>query len=452
MKSPMFGIGEACIIHSIHDYVFAMFFKEFMKWIGISFFDFTYHDTDVQLNEELKKSRFDFILYINDKDNTWKEQYNDLAQVHVDIDMKRYSDDIWCAEKTDESGSVLNASILKDAFREVIKKNFDESSKIQMIFNYLAEVYCKHNVLHKMLDNKYRLSLAYSETFTLSMFLEELEAQSNSWDKIIVALEDKKEIFGKVTGFENYIYALVYSKRKCAEISNFLKKKTPYYVDALIKELDDIYSFSKSFYMGESLKAKVASMNPDSQIMSIFYMANCIEVCPAYACNSFHYYRMGKHYELLNRNDDAWLIYQKAYEKNKLNFRALFKLAVIKINTEKYEEAENYLKLLLRILQLQNTDGELNEENLKYMPVLEMEYACKCFLLLELVTFRKSGNRIKADYYYEEANRVNELVINNQYLKRMYKDDYGCIIERVKSRLSEHVIQKKLRNISGIKN
>lgn len=451
MKLPMFGIGEACIIHSIHDYGVAMFFKEFMKWIGISFFDFTYHDTDKELNEELKKSRFDFILYINDKDNGWKEQYADLSQVHVDIDMKRYSDDIWCAKGTDASEDVLNADILKDAFTEVIQKNFDGNTTMREIFNYLAKVYCDHNVLHKMLDNKYRLSLAYSDSFTVSMFLEELREQYSGWDKIIAVLEREKENFDAVTGFENYIYALVYSKRKSAEISNFLKKKTPYYVDVLIKELDDIYSFSKSFYMGESLKAKVASMNPDSQIMSIFYMANCIEVCPAYACNSFHYYRMGKHYELLNRNDDAWLIYQKAYEKNKLNFRALFKLAAIKINTEKYEEAENYLKRLLRILQLQNADGELNEENLKYMPVLEMEYACKCFLLLELVTFRKSGNRMQADHYYEEANKVNELVVNNKYLKGMYKNDYDRIIERVKSRLSERVIQKKLRDISGIK-
>ena len=452
MKSPMFGIGEACIIHSIHDYVFAMFFKEFMKWIGISFFDFTYHDTDVQLNKELKKSRLDFILYINDKDNTWKKQYNDLARVHVDIDMKRYSDDIWCAEGTDESGSVLNASILKDAFREVIKKNFDESSKIQMIFNYLAEVYCEHNVLHKMLDNKYRLSLAYSETFTLAMFLEELEAQSNSWDKIIVALEDKEENFGKVTGFENYIYALVYSKRKSAELADILRWKTPYHVDVLLENLDSIYSFSRNFYMGESLKAKVASMDPNFLAMSVFCMENCIEVCPSDACNSFHYYRMGKHYELLGRNEDAWVIYQKAYEKNRLNFRALFKLAVNKITTKKYEEAEEYLKMILRILQLQSADGEWKEENLRYLPVLELEYACKCFLLLELAAFRNNGKKMLTDYYYQKAIRVHELVPENCYLKGMYRKDYGRIIERVEIRLSEHVIQKKLRNISGIKN
>ena len=451
MKLPLFGIGEACIIHSVHDYVFAMFFKEFMKWIGISFFDFTYHADDTELNEKIKDNHFDFIFYINDKNNNLKNEYADLTDVYVDICTDKYDESIWTTVDSNNNSLVLNKSILTDAFDQVIQKIFNGNEETRKIFDSLAEIYCSENVLHKMLDNKYALSFAYGETRTIKQFLSDLAKQYRKWNFIISELEKKKEEIAEIEiGFENYVYALVYSKRKSAEISSILRWKTPYQVKDLLNELDSIYFYRPQFYMGESLKAKIASMDPNRQIMSVFYMKNCTDVCPTDACDSFHYYRMGKFYELLDRNDDAWLIYQKSYKKNPLNFRALFKLAVNKLNTEKYNEAEGYLKLILRILQICDDDCELIVDNLKYLPVLEMEYVCKCFLLLESLEYRQNGNKDIAKIYYKNADRVHEIVESSWYLKEIYKKNYDSILECVRARLTEHVIQRKLRNISGL--
>lgn len=450
MKLPLFGIGEACIIHSVHDYVFAMFFKEFMKWIGISFFDFTYHADDTELNQKIKDNHFDFIFYINDKNNNLKNEYTDLTDVYVDICTDKYYKSIWTAADSDNDSLMLNKSILTDAFDQVIRKIFNGNEETRRIFDSLAEIYCSENVLHKMLDNKYALSFAYGESITIKHFLEELAVECREWDRIISKLEMKKKDVETITGLENYVYALVYSKRKSAEISKILRWKTPYQVDNLLKELDSIYMYIPNFYMGESLKAKVASMDPSSQVMSVFYMKNCTDVCPTDACDSFHYYRMGKFYELLDRKEYAWKIYLKAYRKNPLNFRALFKVAVSKMNIEKYDEAESYFKLILKILQICDDSGELNEDNLKYLPVLEMEYACKCFLILESLEYRKKENKNLAQVYYEKVDRIRALIDNSYYLKEIYKSNYDYILERVHLRLTEHIIHQKLRSISGL--
>lgn len=71
----MYKLYEACIIHSIHDNVFSTFFEKFMEWIGINCFNFTYHDDNAELNDVVKKDYFDFVLYINDKNGNWKNQY-----------------------------------------------------------------------------------------------------------------------------------------------------------------------------------------------------------------------------------------------------------------------------------------------------------------------------------------------------------------------------------------
>lgn len=447
----MYGIGETCIIHSVSDYSFAMYVKEFMKWIGVSFFDFTYNEIEKNLNEELKRNHFDFILYINDKENRWKEQYKELSDVHVDIQPSSYSDSIWKAKAPDRTELVCNEEILIHVFHAIISRLLQDDENTKVIFTKLAEIYCNNDVLHKMLDNKYGLLQNFKETFCIQDFYGEIDRQCAEWESIIKQLEDGMQERITIPGSEHYTYAYVYSKRKRMELLEILHWKSIDTIEGLLDELDSIYEYNPDFYMGESLKAKVSSMDINSQIMSVFYMADCVKICPTDACNSFHYYRMGRFCEQLGRQEDAWPVYENAYKKNRLNFRALFKLAVNKINTEKYGEAEDYLVLILKILQVYHPKEGFIEENVKDLPVLEMEYVCKTFLLLELADNRKRESWNSKGNYYDMAMKVHDLVEDSRYLKKMYPNDYEVIKSRVKSRLSEQVIQKKLRKMSGMR-
>lgn len=438
----MFKMNEACIVHSVHDYVFSMFLEKFMEWIGISCFNFTYHDNDAKLNNELKKNYFDFVLYINDKDNNWKNQYESISDVHVDINTNDYNNSIWCSVNHDTDEKKLNQTILIKAFENVINKAFSDSENIRAIFNFLAELFCKHNVLHKMLDsyNKYTL-LSYDES--PKGFFKDVIDLSHGWDKIITEMESHKNNFESLTGLENYTYALVYSEWKSMETYGILRWNTPYNVDTLLKELDSIYTYSMNFYMGESLKAKIMFLDWTHQVSTVFCMKNCIDACHTDACSSIYYYQMGTFYELLGRAEDAIFSYKDAYKKNPLNFRALFKITTFYINSEKFDEAEKDLKLILRILQIYDTDSKFNEDNLKYLPVLEMEYICKCLIILDLIGKDNGSGK----HFYQKACKIRDLVKQSNYLKDMYGNNYKDRMVTLESYLLNDVLKEKLQNL-----
>lgn len=445
----MYKLYEACIIHSIHDNVFSTFFEKFMKWIGIYCFNFTYHDDNAELNDVVKKDYFDFVLYINDKNGNWKNQYARTSDVHVDINTNDYNNSIWCSinDSTDDE-KMLNRDILIKAFENVTHESSSDAENIQSIFNFLADVFCKHNILHKMLADETNYSLLFYDK-SRTQYLEEIADLSHDWDKIIAEMETHKNNFENTPGLENYVYALVYSKFISTKLCRILRWKSPYTIDMLLKEVDSIYTYNIAFYMGEFLKANIASLEPNHELNTIFYMGNCLELCHANVCSSFLYYKMGTFYDLLDRHDDAILCYTKAYKKNPFNFYALFKIASFQETTEHFDEAETALKLILKILQVYDINDEFNEDTVKHLPLLEMEYACRCFLVLESITHKQAISKISGKLLYQNACKICDLVKQSDYLKCMYENNYKDIQAKVESMISNGIIRKNDRNMSN---
>lgn len=442
----MYKLYEACIIHSIHDNVFSTFFEKFMKWIGIYCFNFTYHDDNAELNDVVKKDYFDFVLYINDKNGNWKNQYARTSDVHVDINTNDYNNSIWCSinDSTDDE-KMLNRDILIKAFENVTHESSSDAENIQSIFNFLADVFCKHNILHKMLADETNYSLLFYDK-SRTQYLEEIADLSHDWDKIIAEMETHKNNFENTPGLENYVYALVYSKFISTKLCRILRWKSPYTIDMLLKEVDSIYTYNIAFYMGEFLKANIASLGYMHEISTVFYIRDCLELCHA---NSFLYYKMGTFYDLLDRHENAYLCYNKAYQKNPFNFCALFKIAIYKKTIEHFDEAETALKLILKILQVYDINDEFNEDTVKHLPLLEMEYACRCFLVLESITHKQAISKISGKLLYQNACKICDLVKQSDYLKCMYENNYKDIQAKVESMISNGIIRKNDRNMSN---
>lgn len=432
-----YKVGEACIIHSISDYASANFLKEFMKWVGISFFDFVYHENDEEMNCLLEKqnNHFDFILYVNDNNQRWRKRYGHLSSANVDITLKKI---------TKADNEVTN--VLNDVWSEMFKR-YDGAEEYVKSFNKLFDVYVCFNVFHKLINNKYQLSIDYTKSYDVNTLMDELGNENNEWKEVANCLEKYMSVHGKCSGLEHVIYALVYSQRKITELSGMLGEKMPYSSQSMLNTLNSIYDTNPYFYMTESLKAKVVGMNMEDLVFSLSYMKNCTELCPADACSSFHFYRLGKLFERFKRPVMAKTAYEISYKKNPLNFRALFKVIVNEINFWKYEEARMHIRQLLRILQVGEINAEEYMKRLYMLPPIELEYVCKCYILLARIQQIETGN---SGGFYEKAQEVEKSVDKNEYLRAVYAEKCVKMKERLRGRLSEAVIQRKLRDIGKL--
>lgn len=434
-----YRVGELCIIHSMNNYATANYFKEFFKWVGLSFFDFVYNENNEEMNLKLDSSNhFDFMVCVDDKENKWKVKYGEIASLKVDI-----------PDNFDLRQSIKNPNV-ENSLDEVWKRMFSifkEGDSYAKTFDALFKIYVKNNIFHKLINNNYQLSIDYQEKYEVGKFLNELNEENEQWKKTVDDLTKFREDFGDRLGIEHVIYTKVYSQRKVSEISGILGEKMLYSTQELLDSLNSIYKINPYFYMAESLKAKVVAMNMEDLVFSVIYMKNCTELCPSDACNSFHYYRLGKFFEKFNRPQMSKTAYEISYKKNPLNFRALFKVVVADINFRDYEAARSHIQQLLKILQIENTEESNYKQKLKLLPPIELEYVCKCYILLTRVLQLQKKDITDP---FKKMQIVADSVQENEYLCNIYMDNSEVMKKRLSGRLSEVVIKKKLRNIGKL--
>ena len=97
-------------------------------------------------------------------------------------------------------------------------------------------------------------------------------------------------------------------------------------------------------------------------------------------------------------------------------------------------------------MQVYDINDKFNEDTVKHLPLLEMEYACRCFLFWESITHKQAINKVTGKLLYQNACKICNLVKQSDYLKCMYENDYKNIQAKVESMISNGLIQKDLRN------
>lgn len=439
----MHNLKEIAIVHVRKDGVLATYFREFLKWIGFSYFDFTYNEKEEGLNNILEQdeNKFDILLVFDEVPEEWRKRNNQNALIQIPI--KREA--IW------ESNSLkLKQEPLVNLWQQIYN-NLNLNVKIQETINKLITVYCKYNLLHKLYSDKFNVCTADCDKELRKMHKNKIHAQYFSWIDAAEELQQYKEsLFDKEeTGKEYLDYAILFCCRKMNEIEELIKGRKIYDTSTLINLANEIYKSDATFYMVESLKSKITRNDNLYKLHTMSFNKNCVEQCTIKACNSFNYYRVGKYCEINGCEEQAVQEYKKSYELNPLNFRALFKLAVDRIKKKDIENARLSLKKVLLLLQIgENAEEEENFDNIIIqLKPLELEYAVKCFFLLGQLEADDYNNQVAGAKYFQKVIRVHVLMEKISFIEMMYpqqdeKEFMYCCLE---NRLKIGSIERKLR-------
>lgn len=158
----MQGFEEIAVIHSIDDYNEAMFLEGFLKWIGVTFFDYTYNDLYDEFNQYLENSgeKFDVVIYINDENDKYISRFRCLSKANIklnftlsgnsDIDKdKELCRNIWKIIVDSVYSNSTNQELNDDNEIKPISVNIrkdnsfakNDNDSCMQIFEKLAEIY-----------------------------------------------------------------------------------------------------------------------------------------------------------------------------------------------------------------------------------------------------------------------------------------------------------------------
>lgn len=294
----MKGLEEIAIIHSVDDYSVGLFLKENLKLEGFSYFVYAYNQLDDKKNDILSESnnQFDLILYVNDQNDKWQSRFGHLSHHNLNIQME--NKEIW------ESSGKLNNRRLKEIWKDILKEMYADSQDLYEcmdIMNTISDVYCEFDLFRKLLNNTESWFRQVKTQISEDIYKNSLTQQKKVWSKALERLQQFSDGIdtGRVLqGQEHLDYAMLYCKRKINDICDLLGRKFEYDSWKLISDADDMHvKYKTDFYMAENIIAKNARKSLEYKGLALMAMKSCTQECGVSACNSFHFYRLGKLYE-----------------------------------------------------------------------------------------------------------------------------------------------------------
>lgn len=450
----MENLREICIIHTKEDKVLTIYFKEFLKFIGLIYFDYTYNEQNDSLNDVFVdgENEFDVILGIN-LSNDLKKRFRPYGKLYINAGEENdkgesipvRSEEIW---KDTNEKNVLDENLIEGVFGRIYKMLKPAMPEVcSHILKDLIHVYCEWDVLHLVFDNRYLPCSANCERKQRILHHERHLQQYYSWIKLIKTMEDMNSSYiaqGINSGREYLEYAIVYSMRKVNELCDILQVAKAFDTWKLLCRAQKIYELDDAFGTVESIQSKIARLESMYQLKALNFCRENVQKCRIDSCCSFSLYQLGKQYEICGYQERAVYSFFKSYRKNCLNFRSLFKIAVNQIKRKDSLGARKNLEKILEILQLNQEESTI-KDNSRYLPPLELEYACKCYILLGNIEADNHGNYTNAAGYFRNALCIYEGIEENLIIKDIYSlEDFSYMITCLKSRLSQKSILKKL--------
>lgn len=137
--------------------------------------------------------------------------------------------------------------------------------------------------------------------------------------------------------------------------SDALKEKllgrTYYFNDEVNPLIQRILKIDSEYYGAYSIKALNDMLDEDAKADSIVSFRTAVSMIGDKSYSSYLRYRMGRFYEYILRDPRKSLDnYKKSYEVDPYNYRAIYKLAARAQRQEDYEQAMEYLDMILSVL------------------------------------------------------------------------------------------------------
>lgn len=431
----MKGFGEIAVIHGIDDYDEARFLEGFLKWIGVTFFDYTYNDLYDEFNQYLENSgeKFDVVIYINDENDKYISRFGCLSRANIKLSFALSGDlsadnelckDIWKiiveAIYSNSTNQELNAdNETKPISVNVRKGNAfaknDKDGCIQ-IFENLAEIYLENNLFKEINGGKRYLMNEYErepdEQIVVKARIKLWETVFNELDKVVSINEDH-------ACFDNFYYAKIYCKKEIHILRCVTEKWV--YTDEMRRKFQeielDIENLPKDGVkysnMSLSLIFDIYAINPELYNGGINYQSRLIKKCKTNACKSEALHKLNRFYKNTDRGGQAEQLLEEAVKLNPLNFKADFSMAVSYMNCKVYLKAKEWILSVLYILQVEGDSQEAFCDNLKKLPKTELEYVWRCYGSLRIIE-KNTYNDELAKNYYEEMQEKTKKVLESK--------------------------------------
>lgn len=395
----MKGFRTICFIHSpAHSYE-VCYLKQFFKWIGFSYLTYTPSSAGIGM-DILKKPEnqgFDIVVSLN------QEAQRTDASI-VDIFNHRFID-----LNTEEYQTVeeLLKALIEEIYKTILSgHNYDNT---KWILEGLANIYIQ-NQLVKIL---YEYTIILMKDIGKSFFME----MCNSTQKAISQLEglwQQAETNGMYMG-EYLLFARLSCQRRLNELWRMRRWMPEYPVPQMLEELDGIYQYDKDFYRVEFLKAKVAEQDIMHSVYAKGYYHKAIETCDIELCKSYLFYQLGKWLDSNEQIYTSGQAYYRAYECNPTNIKAIFKLVVDAKRKKAKDLERKYIQLLVR-------NWEAMREYQVVLPLMDLEYAYKAYMLLDDL----DRTNMQDMRFYSEAKEILD------FTKNLYqKADEGYFVSRL---------------------
>lgn len=428
----MKGFEEIAVIHGINDYDEARFLEGFLKWIGVSFFDYVYNDLYNEFNQYLENSgeKFDAVIYINDENDKYISRFRCLSKTNIRLNFtlsggsgtdNELCKNIWKIivdavyssnpyQEQDVDSEIRPISVNVHKCNAFVKN--DKDGCIQ-IFKKLAEIYVENNLFTEICNGKIYLMNECEMKQDVQMAIE---ARIKLWETVLDEL-DKVSINKDYVCFDNFYYAKIYCKKEVHILRCVTEKWV--YTDEMRRKFQeielDIENLPKDGVkysnMSLGLIFDIYAMNPELYNGGINYQSRLIKKCKTNACKSEALHKLNRFYKNTDREGQAEHLLAEAVKLNPLNFKAGFSLAVSYMNCKAYLKAKEWILSVLYILQL---DGDRQEEfgdNLEKLPKTELEYVWRCYGSLKIIEKNTYNDESAKNYYsamQEKAKKVLE--------------------------------------------
>ena len=223
--------------------------------------------------------------------------------------------------------------------------------KEMKILKEIADIYVKHRLCYYL--NMYRCIPNKRET---------VQKAQDSFVNAYINLAENEPKTSQV------YYALAnlakYMNRTCALLGEEFLLET----DMILEWIDQALELEPIFDNAYLLKALVTEMDPAYKIQSKIYYENAMERIGKKSYSSYSHYLEGKYYEMiLNETSRAKICYTKSLEINKLEYRTLYRLAIIYEKEKEYIKAIEALKSICNILNEPETGKKLQPKEYEYL-------------------------------------------------------------------------------------
>lgn len=251
-----------------------------------------------------------------------------------------------------------------------------------------------------------------------SYFKEEEFFVQQAQDKFVDAYVELRKNYSNCEKTAYTLYTLANLTRYINETCVLLNQKLLLSTEQCLEYLDRAMHLQPTFYNAQLLKGIVCGIDKAFAKESGVYYKRALDNMGKKKYTSYPHYLYGRYWERTMKDiTEAKKYYQISYELNELEYRAIYKLAVIAKREGQYEESLRWFQQIRSILS--------DKEGINYLQPKEYEYLSKAYFEISKLYGDVFWN---LDGYEKTIKKLNELygkIINGEPENNAYKELFG---------------------------